>query len=56
MVISDIVLYPIQGVCLAVVTGSLHYMYSTLKPRKYQTLSWQVSNADGLEQATAFPF
>jgi len=26
------------------------------KPIQYQTLSLQVSNAGGLEQATAFPF
>jgi len=32
----------------------LHSRYSALKPIKYQTLSLQVSNAGGLEQATAY--
>jgi len=44
------------GVCLAVITGPFvpQVGYSALKPMiKYQTLSLQVSNAGGLEQATA---
>jgi len=46
----------IQGVCLAVITGPFVLQVLSIKPVKYQTLSLQVSNAGGLEQATAFPF
>jgi len=47
----------IQGVCLAVMTGPFvpQVGYSALKSIiQYQTLSLQVSNAGGLEQATAY--
>jgi len=34
----------------------LYCRYSALNLIKYQTLSLQIPNAGGLEQATAFPF
>jgi len=47
----------LRGVCLAVMTDPFvpQAGYSALKPMiKYQTLSLQMSNAGGLEQATAY--
>ena len=43
----------IPGVCLAVMTTPLYRRHSALKSVKYKTLSLQVSNAGGLEKATA---